>query len=59
MRYLAVYERSTKNATFRHLRDSKKRDISPFVREVQEVRYLTVYERSIRNKPQPDRMKRR
>jgi hypothetical protein len=47
---LAVYERITRNEISRRLREKyKKWDISPFTREVKEMRYLAVYEISTRN----------
>jgi len=49
MRYLAVYESSTRNAISRCLREQhKKCDISLFTRAAQEMQYLAVYESSTR-----------
>jgi len=50
IRYIAVYESSTRNAISRRLRElHKKCDVSPFTRAAQEVQCLAFYESSTRN----------
>ena len=45
MRYLVFYDRSTRNAISRRLREKKDRGISSFTREILEMRYFAVYGR--------------